>query len=105
MLLRATGDRVVIAARAAGPVLIRERFTPDWTLSKGVGCVTRSPGSWISVDVPRPEVFTLDVSLFARSQSRCAPVAASGPTSTASAARPLAAPIDLGPQSDGAARS
>ncbi len=105
VLLRATGGQVTVAARAAGPVLIRERFTSDWTLSKGVGCVSRSPASWISVDVPRPEVFTLDVSLFARSQSRCAGVAASGPGSIASAARPLTALTDLGPQSHPAHRS
>jgi hypothetical protein len=76
VLVRASGDEVVIAARAAGSILIRERFTPDWTLSRGAGCVRRSPGSWIVVQVPGPESFTLDISLFARSQSGCAAVAA-----------------------------
>jgi hypothetical protein len=77
VLVRASGDQVVVAARAAGSVLVREHFTSDWSLSKGAGCISRSPASWISVDVPGPEVFTLDVSLFASSQPRCAVVAAS----------------------------
>jgi hypothetical protein len=77
-LVSADGGRLVVDAPVAGSVLIRVRFSPDWVLGAGSGCVTRSGSSWIAVQVPHPEQFSLTLSLFGASSDSCrsGPVAA-----------------------------
>jgi hypothetical protein len=70
-LVSATGNHLVVDAPRAGPVVIRVRYSPDWTLDQGAGCVTRSGQSWISVTVPRPEQFTLGLSLLTADSDAC----------------------------------
>lgn len=63
-LVSATGSDIVVDSPVPGNVVVRVRYNPDWRLDTGAGCVARAPGSWISVDVPRPELFTLGLSIF-----------------------------------------
>jgi hypothetical protein len=72
-LLHQDGGRVVVSTPAAGPVLVRVRYNPDWELAQGAGCVSPAPtppggsragtGTWIRVLAPAPERFTLHLSL------------------------------------------
>jgi hypothetical protein len=66
-----TGDRIVVASPRPGPVLVRVRYSPDWQLATGEGCVAPEPagrgivgGAWIKVQVPKAEVFVLRLALF-----------------------------------------
>lgn len=70
-LVVARGNQVVVDAPEAGPVVIRVRYSPDWTLERGEGCVSRFGQSWISVTVPRPEQFALGLSLLASESDAC----------------------------------
>lgn len=49
---------VRLAARAAGPILLRVHWTPYWELTAGNGCVTRE-GPWTRLAVRRPGRFVL----------------------------------------------
>jgi hypothetical protein len=69
-LVSATGDQVVVQATRPGPVLVRVRYNADWGLDEGAGCVSRS-GSWLRVDVPRPERFTIRLELLGGSRTPC----------------------------------
>jgi hypothetical protein len=71
MLISATGSHLVVDAPEAGTFVIRVRYSPDWTLEDGAGCVSRSGPSWISVTVPRPEQFTLGLSLLTTATDVC----------------------------------
>lgn len=70
-LVRQNGDRVTVATPAAGPVLVRVRYSPDWELTAGAGCVAPAPpppgvhagGTWVRVEAPGAEQFTLRLSL------------------------------------------
>jgi hypothetical protein len=71
-LLSDDGDRIVISAPTAGSVLVRVRYSPDWELAAGRGCVAAAPTgagnhlteSWIRVQVPVAERFTLRLDLW-----------------------------------------
>jgi len=70
-LLSQSGDRVDVSTPKAGPVLIRVRYSPDWELASGVGCIAAAPaplgkeggGTWVTVNAPRAEQFSLRLSL------------------------------------------
>jgi hypothetical protein len=80
---------VVVAAEAPGPILIRIRYSSDWVLSAGAGCIQRADGSWISVDAYKAELFKLRLSLLGGDKEGCAPSV--GPVAAGVAAAPLAA--------------
>jgi len=68
-LLSQSGGRLVVTTPTPGPVLVRVRYSPDWQLGPGQGCVARAPaaaggGDWIEVEVPRAERFSLRLALF-----------------------------------------
>jgi hypothetical protein len=72
-LIADDGTRVVVSTPAPGPVLVRVRYSPDWQLASGQGCVTADAtapgvdgGMWIRVTVPRAEEFSLSLSLSLR---------------------------------------
>ncbi len=69
-LIADDGTRVVVSAPAPGPVLIRVRYSPDWQLASGQGCVAAAVGArgdgggtGIQVTVPKAEVFSLRLRL------------------------------------------
>lgn len=69
-LVRAAGTRVVLDARHAGLVTVRIRWSPDWYISGGTGCVARDQ-SWLSVDVGRPGTVTLAISPLDSGRTPC----------------------------------
>jgi hypothetical protein len=83
-LLSANDGQVVVAAEQPGQILIRIRYSSDWVLSGGAGCIRRGEGSWISVDAYRAELFKLKLSLLGGGKDGCAP-----------SADPLAAPVTV----------
>lgn len=76
-LVSAEGTTVVIDAARPGPVTVRIRWSPGWSLSKGSGCLGRD-GSWLTVDVRRPGRLTLAVSPLGRARGGC-PTSIAGP--------------------------
>jgi hypothetical protein len=84
-LLSADDGQVVVDAVRPGPVLIRIRYSSDWVLSYGSGCIRRGDGSWITVDVYRAELFKLRLSLLGDGSDACA-----------AAVRPAPAPATTG---------
>lgn len=81
-LVRAAGGRVVLDASAPGAVVLRIRYSPDWTVGPGAGCLARDGRSWIRLDVPGPEQVTLHLDVLGRSAPPC------GPDRVAGAPRP-----------------
>jgi hypothetical protein len=68
-LVSASGNRVVVDTPIAGSVLIRVHTSPYWVLAEGTGCIVSgrdvvdADESWITVQVPHPEQFSLKLSL------------------------------------------
>ena len=70
--LVSTGDgRVVVDATGPGRVTLRIRYSRQWALTGGSGCVTRADGSWMSLQVPRAEQLTLSLSIPPAAPPRC----------------------------------
>ncbi len=44
-------ESFTLRARRAGTVLVRERYTPYWAITRGAGCVTRAAGGQTAVSV------------------------------------------------------
>jgi hypothetical protein len=89
-LVSASGNRVVVDTPSAGRVLVRVRSSPYWTVAQGSGCiepphdVAKVNETWITVRVPRPEQFSLELSLFSKGRD-CTGVEAEGPAAWKSA--------------------
>jgi hypothetical protein len=77
-LIDENGGRVVVSTPGPGSVLVRVRYSPNWELAAGAGCVTQAPapapasappgaagnGTWVRVEAPAAEQFVLRLSLF-----------------------------------------
>ena len=80
-LVSAQGGRVVVSTPVPGPVLVRVRYSPDWELTSGAGCIAPAPappgiqggGTWVQVVTPVAERFTLRVSLLPGGNGCAAP--------------------------------
>ena len=71
--LVSTGDgRLVLDAAAAGASTVRVRWSPDWYVSGGNGCVSRA-GDWLSVHADGPGSITLELSLLDPGRTACRP--------------------------------
>jgi hypothetical protein len=70
-LIMASGDRMVIRARASGSVLLRVHWNPDLRVVEGAACLGPAPGGWTLVRVPGPEQVGLRVALSGSSGGRC----------------------------------
>ncbi|MGH9114362.1 MAG: hypothetical protein ACRDWW_00890, partial [Acidimicrobiales bacterium] len=70
-LVSEDGPRLVLSTPAAGPVLVRVRYTPGWRVVQGAGCVAKAPGSWIRVDAAGPGLVTLRLSLLGPGATPC----------------------------------
>jgi hypothetical protein len=46
-------DSFALSVSAPGPLLVRVRYTPYWTITSGAGCVSRGAGGWTRVDASR----------------------------------------------------
>jgi hypothetical protein len=69
-LVSTEGGRILLDARAAGSVTVRVRWSPDWYVASGAGCVTRDQ-EWMAVQVRRPGPVSLRLSVFDPDQSGC----------------------------------
>jgi hypothetical protein len=81
-LISTQGNRVVLDVRQPGPVTIRIRWSPDWYVAEGAGCVERKQ-DWMSVDVVTTGEVSLQMSLFEPDRTACPTtiVAAGAPNS------------------------
>jgi hypothetical protein len=73
------GNRTVVKTPRAGAVLVRVRYNSNWELTSGPGCVAPAParagpgvsdGTWVRVQAPAAEQFSLQLSLLP-DRSRC----------------------------------
>ena len=85
-LVRASGGQVVLEASRAGPVTVRYRWSPDWVVTAGTGCIARQ-GQWLGVDTAGPGQVRLDLSILDPDHSACPPVALAAAPSGVAAAR------------------
>lgn len=69
-LVRAAGRSVVLDASRPGLVTVRMRWSPDWYVQGGSGCVTRAR-SWLSVDVRRAGPVTLSLAPLRPGRTSC----------------------------------
>lgn len=58
-LVRTDGRRVTVEATGAGRLLLRIRWSRDWGVTGGSGCVARADGTWTALDVPAAGQVTL----------------------------------------------
>jgi hypothetical protein len=56
--------RVGLVATAAGSVLLRVHYNPNWRVTSGTACVYPSSDNWTMLQVPGPEAVTLQLRLF-----------------------------------------
>jgi hypothetical protein len=71
-LVRQDGSRIVATTPSAGSVVVRVRYNSNWELTSGAGCVAPAParvgpgvsdGTWVRVQAPAAERFSLQLSL------------------------------------------
>ena len=62
-LLRAAGSSINLDVTGSGKVTVRYRFSPDWYVAAGSGCLSKAPGSWISLIGAQPGDVTLRLTL------------------------------------------
>jgi hypothetical protein len=66
---------IVLDASAAGTATVRIRWSPDWYVADGAGCVSPAgssgAGQWLSVEVVRTGPVELDMSLFQPGRTAC----------------------------------
>jgi len=70
-------DSVVLHARRPGNFVVRENFTPYWTVTQGYGCVAPGPGGLTQVSAQAPGTLVLGVRFslarIGASTPRCSP--------------------------------
>jgi hypothetical protein len=57
------GGRVSLDATASGRVVLRVRYSPRWTVTRGTACIYPGPGKWMRLEVVGPEAITLRLRL------------------------------------------
>jgi hypothetical protein len=71
-LLRLDGGHVAITATAAGSILVRVRYSRNWTVVTGQACLRPGADGWITVDAAQRGEVTLGLNLLAASPGpRC----------------------------------
>ena len=76
-LVSTSAARIQVDVRAAGIVAVRVRWTPDWYVASGSGCVS-GRGGWIDLHASRPGPVSLELSPLHPGRGACP-----GPTLTA----------------------
>jgi hypothetical protein len=56
-------ESLTIDAHAAGPTTVRFRFTHMYAVTSGDACVSANPDGWIALDVRRPGIIRLEISV------------------------------------------
>ncbi|MFN2608912.1 MAG: hypothetical protein ABR511_13660 [Acidimicrobiales bacterium] len=70
-LVRLDGDAAVLSVAAAGPVLVRIRFTARWGVAAGQATLRQAGGNWTEVDACRPGEVRLQLRLLAADHDAC----------------------------------
>lgn len=70
-LVRAAGTSITVDVTGGSPVTLRFRFSPDWDVTAGSGCVSEAPGSWIKLVGAGPGTVTLSLSVWNPGASAC----------------------------------
>lgn len=69
-LVSTRDGRITLDARQAGPVTVRIRWSPDWFVAGGAGCLTRDH-DWMTVRVSRPGPVQLELSVLQPDRTVC----------------------------------
>lgn len=69
-LVSTAGSRVVLDARRAGRATVRIRWSPDWYVAEGAGCLTEDR-TWMTLQVDRPGPVDLEISVLRRDSTPC----------------------------------
>ncbi len=81
-LISVNGGQVDLQATAPGTVLVRVRYSKDWHLTAGIGCVAPAANNWTAVSVPGAEEVHLQLRLLAGVDDSCPPPPALSPAAT-----------------------
>ena len=64
-------DKMSLDVTGNGTVEIRVRYSPDWVVSTGSGCIAKASGSWMTLQGAKPGLVTLTLSLLRPGSSSC----------------------------------
>jgi hypothetical protein len=70
-LLRAAATSITVDVTARSAVTLRFRFSPDWDVTAGSGCVSEAPGSWIKLVGAEKGTVTLSLAVSNPGASAC----------------------------------
>ena len=70
-LISLNGGNLVVTAPDVGSMLVRVRYSPNWTLVSGSACLSSGPGDWMAVDVKRPGILDFQIRLGATNPPAC----------------------------------
>ncbi|MDX6606732.1 MAG: hypothetical protein QOD14_1272 [Solirubrobacterales bacterium] len=60
-MVKLTPEGFVVDASAPGTVLVRDHWTPYWSIEQGTGCVEQAPGGYTMIDVTTPGRFRVGI--------------------------------------------
>ena len=58
------GDTILLDVTAPGTIHLKERYSPRWAVTKGVGCMHEDSGGWLSIQALRPGPMRAQLRLF-----------------------------------------
>jgi hypothetical protein len=70
-LVSLTANQFTIAAASPGQILLRVRYTPDWRIIAGDGCLTATTQGWTSITVTRAETLRVAARLLPATNRAC----------------------------------
>ena len=70
-LVRTSTDKMSLDVTGNGSVETRVRYSPDWVVSTGSGCIAKANGSWMTLERAKPGLVALTLSLLHPGSSSC----------------------------------
>ncbi len=70
-LVAASASSITLDVTVRSAVTLRFRYSPDWEVTAGSGCVTEAPGSWMTLVAAQPGAVTLRLSLWNPGATAC----------------------------------
>ncbi len=65
------GDRVALRVGRRGPVTLKLRWSPYWSVPAGAGCLSRAPGDWTELHARAAGALVMTASMVPGSASNC----------------------------------
>ncbi|MBV8958424.1 MAG: hypothetical protein JO087_06620 [Actinobacteria bacterium] len=62
-LVHMNNSQIDLQANATGTAILRVRYSPRWTIAGDAGCLMKSSGDWLAVQIRRPGPLRLGLSL------------------------------------------